>query len=463
MKTKYLSKITSLILVLVVLVSLTACSFNPFNSKFDPIDDTKEQILSAVESSLENDSSKYSYVYKYLSHWGISGFDSTKVKYIEDVFKYYYVLDDGLPDTLIHAADTAKLFLEKYYDTVDLYNYVEVTDAILNCYVDSVGDPYAYYRTAEKYEEYQDGMSGTFGGVGITIESNHAEKTLLVKKVFKDGPAYVSGMQVGDYIIGVDGKTLDELGGYDKAVNFVRGKIGTEVTVTVNRNGEIIDITMIRDVVVEPSVEYSITDEGYGYVAISSFKSNTTEQFKEAIDALENEGAIGYIFDLRSNPGGYVDAAVEMISYILPNNNLVISCNYKSDPPYHYMTKNDNVNGVYQDHIIDLPIVILCNNHSASSAEIFISCLRDHRAIGTLDKLVLVGTNTFGKGIIQASAAYKEDNSHVTLTIAYFTPPLGVSFHGIGIAPDITVELSSTEDTQLAEAIRQLDLLVQSK
>ncbi len=460
MKTKFSKRIISLVLALIILVSLTACDLDIFNPKNDPIDKTKEQILSSIEESISNDTADYEYVYRYLVLWGISGFDSKKVGYYEDVFQYFYEFEDGLPDTLTHAADTAKLFIENYYDKIDLTNSGEVTDAILNCYVYSVGDPYSYYRTAEEFEEFQDDMSGTFGGVGIQIEYNHTEKTLMVNQVFKDGPADVAGMKVGDYIIGVDGKSLDELGGYDKAVNFVRGKIGTEVTVTVNRNGQIIDIKMIRAIVVEKSVEYQITDDGYGYVAISSFKSNTAAQFREAINALEDAGVSGYIFDVRSNPGGYVQSVVDVLSYILPTGKTVISCHYKNEPTDYYTTTVDDIKNPTKDHVINLPMVVICNEYTASAGEIFVSCLKDYEAMGALDDVVIVGKNTFGKGIMQASLEYKRDHSYVTLTIAYYNPPSGINYHGIGIAPDITVELSETEDTQLAEAIVQLGLLL---
>ena len=470
MKTIFSKKLTAVFLILVILVSLTACNFNPAK---DPISTPKEDILAKIEGSLLNDTKKYNYVDEYLLDWGISGFDSKKLNYFQNIFKANYNFEDGLPDTLTHAADTAKLFIEYYYDSIDLKDMTAVTDALLNCYVYSVGDPYSFYRTAEEFESYENDMSGTFGGIGVQIEYNHNDQTLMISQVFKDGPAEAGGMKVGDYIVAVDGKSLDELGGYNNAVYHVRGEIGTSVTVTVDRNGTLIDITMVRALVVDNSVEYRLTDEGYGYVAITSFKANTAEQFRNAIEALEELGAVGYIFDLRTNPGGYVDAVTDVLSYILPKDKIVISYELKNGKRYAYATEEDimpedEINES-NDHVIDLPMVVLCNEYTASAGEIFVACLRDYEIQGLIDDVVIVGQTTFGKGIMQASAGYKNklgqliDGSYVTLTIAYYTPPSGINYHGIGIAPDITVDITGTTDTQLAEAINQMNLMLKSK
>lgn len=470
MKTIFSKKLTAVFLILVILVSLTACNFNPARN---PIETPKEDILAKIEATLLNDTKEYNYVDEYLLYWGISGFDSKKFAFYEEVFMYYYNFEDGLPDALTHAADTGKLFLEYYYDSIDLSDMTAVTDALLNCYVYSVGDPYSFYRTAEEFESYENDMSGTFGGIGVQIEYNHNDQTLMISQVFKDGPAEAGGMKVGDYIVKVDGKTLDELGGYNNAVYHVRGEIGTEVTVTVDRNGTLIDITMVRETIIDNSVEYNLTDEGYGYVAITSFKANTAEQFRAAIEALEDLGAVGYIFDLRTNPGGYVDAVTDVLSYILPNDLLVVSYELKDGREGIYKTEKDilpaDESYDNNDHIIDLPMVVLCNEYTASAGEIFVAALRDYRAKGIVDDIVIVGQNTYGKGVIQSSIGYQNkfgqliDGSYATLTIAYYIPPSGINYHGIGIAPDITVEITGTDDTQLAEAINQMNLLLKSK
>ncbi len=460
MKTKLLAKIIPIILVLIIMFSLTSCGLD-FTNKYDPIDSSKDEILNSVEQSTKEDENKHSYVYKYLIDWGITGFDSTKMRYFEGVFSTYYNLEDGLPAPLTHAQDTAKCFIENFYDEIDLTNYTEVTDAILKCYVYSVGDPYSYYRTAEEFEDFEEDMSGTFVGVGIQVEYNSTEETILVNQVFKDGPADKGGMKVGDYIVGVDSKTLDELGGYLNAIYHIRGEVGTDVIVRVSRDGEIMDLTMTREKITELTVEYELTDEGYGYISITSFKENTAEQFRAAVEALEDLGAKGYIFDVRSNPGGYVSSVVDVMSYILPTDKIVISYEYKNSPKEYEKTVQDPLpedeGGGKGDHVINLPIVVLCNEYTASAGEIFVACLRDYEAANVLDEVIIVGETTFGKGIMQGSVSYLGDDSYVTLTVAYYNPPSGVNYHGIGITPDVEVELDEAVDTQLLAAIREMD------
>jgi carboxyl-terminal processing protease len=285
----------------------------------------------------------------------------------------------------------------------------------------------------------------------------------MISQVY-DGPAKDAGMKVGDYIVGVDGKTFEEMGGYQNVIYFVRGDVGTEVTVTVNRNGNLIDITMTRALVEDKSVSYELLDGGYGYIAITQFNDNTAKQFREAVEALEDLGACGYIFDVRLNGGGYVHSVVEILSYILPSGKVVISYQYKGEPKRYQYTSVDILpedEGGRGDHVIDLPMVVLCDEYTASAAEIFVSCLRDYDGVvADFIDVTIVGQNTFGKGIMQGSVSYPPDNSYVTLTVSYYNPPSGINYHGVGIMPDVLVELTETEDTQLAEAIKQMEILL---
>lgn len=459
---KIINKLISSVLVLALVFSLSACLLFPTTPEVEL--EGKEAILAAVEETLKNDAYNYEYVYPYLVKWGITGFDLQKFFSYEYTFDSKYNFEDGLPETLTHARDTAYYFIENYYDKIDINNEEKLTDALLYSYVYTVGDKYAFYRTAEEYEQFDQEMSGKFGGIGIQVEYDHTNRTILINQVFEDGPAAEAGLKVGDYIIGVDGKSLDELGGYQNALSFVRGEEGTDVTVTVDRNGEILNITVTRALIDEASVSYALIDGKYGYIRISSFKLNTAEQFREAVEALEDLGVIGYIFDLRSNPGGYVHTAVEMVSYIIPSNKKVISYQYKGQSVESYRTSTDTLpldEGLYGDHVIDLPMVIICDKYSASSSEIFIAALRDYDgpAEDIID-LTIVGQTTYGKGIMQASYGYTLDDSYVTFTVSYFNPPSGVNFHGVGIVPDVYVEYGETTDAQLEESVRQLEILI---
>ena len=461
---KITNRLLSLVMVVVILFSMSSCDLLGLLFGQEVTLSAKEELLLAVDTTLENDPYDYDYVHQYLVKWGIDGFDKQKFFAYEYIFISKYNYGSGLPDRLTHAATTVKHFVETYYDNIDLNDSVSLTDALLYSYVYTVGDKYAYYRTAEEFEEYDEEMSGKFGGIGVQVEYNHTEQTILVNQVFEGGPAAEAGMKVGDYIVGVDGKGFDELGGYQNVIYHIRGDEGTDVTVTVNRNGTLIDIKITRAIITEISVSYYLTDEGYGYVSISSFKDNTAEQFKEAIEALEDMGATGYIFDVRSNPGGYVHSVVEILSYILPNNKRLISYQYKNESKNYYYTTTDIVpddEGGMADHVITLPMVVLCNEYTASAGEIFVAALRDYD--GPVDDIIdvtIVGKNTFGKGIMQTSYGYSFDKSYVTLTVSYYNPPSDVNYHDTGIAPDVEVEYDETGDDQLDEAIRQMGILL---
>ena len=461
MKSNYTSKFLALTLALALLFSLSSCFIIP--EKGPEEDFTKEVLLSRVEKTLNDDLYKYTNVYQYLHKWGITNFDTYKFFKYESIFDECYNYGDGMPDTLPHAADTAKYFAENYFDTVDFDDKEKLTDALLNSYVRTVGDKYAYYRTAEEFEDFETEMSGEFGGINVLIEYDHNNGTLMISQVY-DGPAKDAGMKVGDYIVGVDGKTFEEMGGYQNVIYFVRGDVGTEVTVTVDRNGQLIDITMTRALVEDKSVSYELLDGGYGYIAITQFNDNTAKQFREAVEALEDLGACGYIFDVRLNGGGYVHSVVEILSYILPSGKVVISYQYKGESKRYQYTSVDILpedEGGRGDHVIDLPMVVLCDEYTASAAEIFVSCLRDYDGVvADIIDVTIVGQNTFGKGIMQGSVSYTPDNSYVTLTVSYYNPPSGTNYHGVGIMPDVLVELGETEDTQLAEAIKQMEILL---
>ena len=460
---KILNRLISAVLTLAIVFSLSACFLLPgFGNEEGFI--AKERLQSNVNETLANDVYKYDYVYLYLKKWGVDGFDGQKFFAYENIFISKYNYADGLPERLTHAANTVNYFIENYYDKIDLENETEITDALLYSYVYTVGDKYAFYRTAEEFEDYDEEMSGKFGGIGVQVEYNHIDQTILVNKVFADGPAAAAGVKVGDYIVGVDGKSFDQLGGYQNVIYHIRGDEGTDVTVTVDRGGKLLDIVITRALITETSVSYKLTEEGYGYIMISSFKSNTAEQFREAVEALEDLGAIGYIFDVRSNPGGYVHSVVEILSYILPSQKKVISYQYKGEMKGYYSTSTDILpldEGAYGDHVINLPMVIICDQYTASAGEIFVSALRDYDGpVEDIVDVTIVGQNTFGKGIMQSSYGYTLDKSYVTLTVSYYNPPSDVNYHGVGIAPDISIELDGTSDTQYAEALRQMEILL---
>lgn len=454
--TKAINRFLSLLLVLVLILStLSSCIF------FRKPAGSKEEIIDNIESSTTSRKS----VYQYLADWGVPAFDYTKFLYFEDKVNKNYVYNE-IPDVKEHARLTAYAFLEYFYDKTDLDDQTDVTDALLTCYVAALGDPYSLYREPVASSDFNTNMSGKFGGIGVMIEYDHTNETLMVSSIFIGSPAEIAGVKVGDYIHAIDGRTVEEIG-YLNAVDYVRGEIGTYVELTLLRDGEYVTVSVKRDIVEEINVSYEIDEEtNFGYVQIVSFKDNTFAQFKKAIDALEDAGVSGIIFDLRGNPGGYVDSVCDVLSYLLPTGYTVMSYVYKGDSKVERKTRDDGG----ADHTVNLPMVVICDENTASAGEIFTAAVRDYRN----DKLLsatIVGTTTYKKGIMQSGFSYL-DGSTVTLTTAFYNPPCGINYHGIGVTPDVYVELPEAEldpetgkylpvdDTQLEAATEELKKLV---
>ena len=454
MKKTYLGAISkSLVLLLVLSVlfsSLVSCNlFSYVAGDKGEIQDNINGTDDSTPSNKQND-----YVSDYLREWGMPLFDKVKFKYLEECFIQLYNYEGGMPDTLSHAKKAAELFMENYYDVIDKNDKTAVTDALLDCYVSALDDPYAFYRPPVETEDYMTDMSGKFGGIGVMVEYNDQDETIMVSTVYPGSPAEKAGIKVGDYFYSVDGKTVEELG-YTNAVNHVRGEIGTSVTLVMLRGNEYVTVTAIRDEVEEINVAYDIdTEKNVGYVQIVAFKENTFPQFKEAIDALEAAGVKGIIFDLRNNPGGYVDSVVSVISYLIPDGKPVMSYQYKGSAEKVLYSKDEG-----EDHEINVPCVVICNQYTASAGEIFTAAMRDYRNAGEMSATI-VGVNTYGKGIMQSSYYYPLDKSTVTFTVAYYNPPYGGNYHGVGVIPDVVVEIENNMDTQIEAAINELQKLI---
>lgn len=457
----------SISFVLVISLLLSICT-----SLSSCLRDTSEdQIRENISRTVENDKQNYDFVALYLYDWEFPIFDTEKLYWVENLFNTYYNVKEGLPETLDHAVLTANYFLDNYYNTIEKTDKSVVTECIIDSYITVIGDPYSVYRTPEENVEYDQSLAGSFGGIGVTVEYDHQEKTVMVSAVNIGSPAEEAGVMVGDYLVGVDGKSIDELG-YDNLVSEIRGEVGTSVTVSFKRGDTVLDLTMARALVSEKTVSYYIDEDGIGYIRITQFVRVTYDQFTEAIDYMKENGAVGVVFDVRSNPGGLVETVTRMLSYILPSGKVVVSYQYKGADPVYRVTKDDYIDtktGETVDSTLDIPMVVLCNQYSASAAEIFTSVIRDHRNDGVLDARI-VGTTTYKKGIMQTSFQHPDDGSLLTITVAYYNPPSGENYHGIGITPDVEVHLpelkegeTTVEDTQLAGGKEELKKLINEK
>ena len=412
----------------------------------------KERVLSKDEIServSSEEQKSYGYVLDYFEAWGVPVAEiyEQKVITVQYIYLKSYYKSEELPSSLVWARGAVSIFLDEYYDLVDLSDQTEVADAIIYSLVDAVGDRYSYYRTPEETEGYEGDMSGSFVGVGVSITEHEDGTAIVVQGLITGGTAEEAGIIPGDLIIAVDGESVSTLG-YDAAIDRVRGKEGTRVKLTVKRADETIIFDVERKKVTEESVTYTIDENKIGYVRISSFKANTASQFYEAIDALEEAGVQGVVYDLRSNGGGYLSAVVSMLSYIAPKDTEIVSFSHDySDTMY-----------AVSEHTFLVPSVVICNQYTASAGELFTAGIRDFSKMGLLSASI-VGQNTFGKGILQTQRTFT-DGSTITFTACYYNPPSRENYHGVGIAPDVLADYSADSDGQYNAAMEKIAELI---
>ena len=306
----------------------------------------------------------------------------------------------------------------------------------------------------------ENNIEGEYCGIGAMISQNRGTMLMTVIRVFEGTPCAEAGMLPGDVITAVDGENVTGME-LDLVVNnYIKGEEDTEVTVTVYREttDEYLDLTMKRANIETPTVEHEMMENGIGYILVTQFEGVTAQQFKEAVDDLESQGMEKLIIDLRNNPGGLLDAAVEMAAYLLPDGTIVRT-EYKNGKGDEYYSENgqlkaDSTAGtrlnqypVEDGHELDIPMAILVNGNSASAAEVFAGAMRD------FDRAVLVGTTTFGKGIVQSVIPFT-DGDAIKITTAHYFTPSGFDLHGKGLEPDIPVELS---EELLQQAVVELE------
>ena len=384
------------------------------------------------------------YAASHLSDFDVPDFDKSKFRSLERLFRDYFV--EELPPPEEMAERTSAIYFENFHEKIDTADTSAVTDALLDSYVLATGDKYSVYRTEEETEQYNEEMSGIFYGIGITVTYSEEAKTLTVTDVYEGGSAYEVGIKSGDLIVGVDGSRFSDIG-YEATVNKIRGDENTTVEVTVLRAGEEITFVATRGRV--DTVYCSIDENKIGYIKIHSFKDNTAEQFSEALKFMEESGAVGVIYDLRNNTGGYLHAVVSMLSYVCPADTTIVSFSNGYAKPIKDTNSLE----------FTLPSVVLCNEKTASAGELFTSAMRDFDEVYGYFDVTLVGKQTYGKGIMQRPF-YLGDGSTVTMTVAYYNPPSGENYHGVGIEPDVTAELSGEGDSQLTAAYAEINKLV---
>lgn len=358
-------------------------------------------------------------------------------------------------DKITEALSNIENLIEKYY----LYDIDEqkAIDGAISGYVDSLGDEYTEYIPASEMEEYTETIMGNFVGIGIYMVQNTEKNVIEVLAPIKESPAEKAGILPGDIIKSVNGVqyTGEQM---TEASNNIKGEEGSKVKLEILRGEETLNFEIERKKInTNPVVAEKIEDEtaqlegNIGYLEISSFDEGTAEDFKTKFEQLKSEGIKSLIIDLRNNGGGIVDEALAIADYIVPKGkDLLITVDKDG---------NEEIEKSENDPIIDMPIVVLVNENTASASEILAGALKD------LDEATIVGTKTYGKGVIQQVLSLRT-GAGLKVTVEEYYTPNRTKINKVGIEPDEVVELPETvknpllvtkeEDTQLQKAIEIL-------
>ena len=327
---------------------------------------------------------------------------------------------------------------------VDEFNEGDAMDAAINGVLQSL-DPYSAYMSPETFKEMETETSGKFGGLGIEVGMEFGVVKVITP--MDDSPAAKEGVKAGDYIvkingIQVQGKTLTE------AVELIRGPVGSSLEVTIRRKGikKALVFEITREIIEVKSVKSKIIDNNVGYIRLTAFNENSSNQVRDKIKKFKKNKINKYVLDLRNNPGGLLSQAVKISDFFLDNGEIVSTKSRKSFENRKYFANNgDIINGK--------TLIVLINYGSASASEIVAGALKDHK------RAILIGENSYGKGSVQSIIPLKNKGA-IRLTISKYYLPSGKSISGTGITPDIEVEESSDEFRIGTETDNQLDFAI---
>ena len=349
---------------------------------------------------------------------------STKLQEVESIIDKYFIGD----------VDQAKL-----------------EDAAASAMVNALGDRWSYYMTAEEYESYQQTLSNSYVGIGITITVRADGTGFDITEVVDGGPAQEAGVQAGDILIAVDGT---DVAGMDTATlsPLVRGEENTSVRLTLQRGDETMEFTVTRRKFQTPVATYRMLEGSIGLITIENFDQRCADETIAAIEALMAQGAQALIFDVRNNPGGFKSEMLEVLDYLLPEGPLFRAVDYRGKETVDYSDEKH----------LDIPMAVIVNLSSYSAAEFFAAALDEY------DAAVIVGEKTYGKGYFQNTIPLS-DGSAINLSVGKYTTPNGVSLAGVGLQPEVEVTvddataakilagtLAPEEDPQILAAINAL-------
>lgn len=342
-------------------------------------------------------------------------------------------------------SETDGIIRENYLSTI---NEDKLNDALVAGYIKGLGDQYSAYIPAEETDELNNKNEGKGSGIGVNCVQHPDTGNIYITLVHDGSSAQTAGLQVGDSIVVVDSQSIQNVG-YEKAVELLKGDVGSKCTLQILRGETTLTATVTRKVFEAQTVSSHIIGD-IGVMRITSFATNTDKQFKKQLALLQNQQIKGLVMDLRNNFGGTLSSAQAILDILLPSGNLYTTVYSDQRTETH---ESDEA-------CVDFPVAVLINGHTASASEMFAAAIRD------FNKGPLIGNKTYGKGVMQRTYTLS-DRSSVVLTIAHFNPPNGINFDGVGIQPDIPVDLSeeqirnfyllsAQDDPQLQMALDQL-------
>ncbi len=355
--------------------------------------------------------------------------------------------DDGYGKVSISKEEYKEIkeYKDKYAKVDELWDHIQkeaydepkdedMIDGLCRGLFAGLGDRYSAYMTKDEYEAYETSITGSFEGVGITFAADDTGAFAVIGTV-EGSPAQKAGIKEGDIITKVDGKTYDNA---DAAAAAIRGKKGTKVKITVERDGKEKVYELTRDVIVNQSAESKVLDGNIGYIKLTEFDEHTDEDFEKALDELEKKNVKGFILDLRNNGGGLVDSSVNIADNLL-GKGVVTYMEDRAGHKEYFKSDEDKTR---------LPYVVLVNGSSASASEILTAAVKD------FGQGKIVGTKTFGKGVVQVTQKLSDGSAYKLTVMQYFSPD-GNVINGKGIEPDYVVKGKTKQLEKAKELLAQ--------